>query len=186
MSQPSQVIIPPQSKRWHRIPSWILVAVLAIVTFGMLYMGIVGYLRHRSIWDCSPVLFSLYLCISALRSQWINLFPRVLTATAEGLQLQAGAFPFRKRWLAPWKDAALLRYDEKLVLAGVGARFFRTATIESHLSDPSRDMLIARLNTLCQEQGITLPSEDIKLSLYEAEDSQQTAGGTDRTKFWKG
>lgn len=186
MSQPNQVSIPPQGKRWHRIPSWILVGFLVIVIFGMLYMGTIAYLRHRSLWDCFPVLFSLYLCIRALRSQWIHLFPRVLTATAEGLQLQAGAFPFRKRWLAPWKDAALLRYDDELRLAGVRSCFFRTAIIESHLSAPSRDNLIARLNTLCQEQGNTLPSEDIKLSLYEAEDSPETAGVTDRTKFWKG
>lgn len=65
-------------------------------------------------------------------------------------------------------------------------RFFRTVTIESYLSDTSRDMLIARLNTLCHAQGIVLPSDEVKLSLYEAEDPQETAGGTDPSKFWKG
>lgn len=101
MPQPNQVIIPPQGKRWHRVPGWILVTFLALVVLVLLYLGVGSYLRHRSFWDSTPVLFSLYFCISGLQSQWIALFPRVLTVTTEGLQLQAGAFPFRKRWLAP-------------------------------------------------------------------------------------
>ena len=100
-----------------------------------------------------------------------------------------GAFPFRRRWLAPWKTATLLRYENKLVLAGLKARIFRTVTIESYLSDTSRDMLVARLKSLSLAQGIELPSEqakEVKLSLYEPEDAQDTAISKDFDKFWKG
>lgn len=160
--------------------------VIAIATGTVVYLGIYIYLRHRRFWDAAPSLITLYFCISALRSQWINLFPRVFTVTPEGLHFQVGAFPFRRQWLARWEEAKLLRTDLQLQLAGVESRFSRTVTIESHLSDTSRDMLITQLKSLCQAHDIELPSEEVRLSLFEVEDTPHTAGGTDPSKFWKG
>lgn len=186
MPQPNQVIISPQGKRWSRVLGWSLVIVLALAILGLLYMCGRSYLRHRDFWDVTPMLVPLCFGIRALQSKWIAQFPSVLTVAPEGLHLRMGAFPFRRRWLAPWKSATLLRYDHKLVLAGVKARIFRTVTIECYLSNTSRDMLIERLKSLGLTQGIELPSEELKLSLYEPEDAQDTAGSNDFGKFWKG
>lgn len=186
MPQPNQVIIPPQRKRWYRVRSWIWVIFLVLSMLGMFFIGWRAYLRHRDFENVAPSLILLYFIIGMLRSQWLTLLPIVLTVTTKGLQLQAGAFPFRKRWLAPWKDAALLRYDHGLILAGAKSWLSRTVVIETHLSDTSRGMLIARLNELCLQQGITLPSEDARIKLHDGRSFQETTGGTDLGKFWKG
>lgn len=186
MPQPNQVIIPPQGKRWHRVPGWIWVTFLALLVMWQSYAGVRSFLRHHNLWDLTPTLISLCICINPLQFQWMALFPRVLTVTPDGLQLKAGAFPFRRRWLAPWEDAVLLRNDQVLMLAGVRARLSRAVIVESYLSDTSRDSLIARLNALCQQQGIALTSEDARIRLKDLRFFEETAGGTDPSKFWKG
>lgn len=186
MPQPNQVIIPPQRKRWYRVRSWIWVIFLVLFVMWQSYAGVKSFLRHHNFWDLTPTLISLCFCISLLQFQWIALFPRVLTVALDGLQLETGAFPFRKRWLAPWKDAVLLRNDQVLMLAGVRGRPLRAVIVESYLSDTSRDSLIARLNALCQQQSIALATEDRRIRLKDLRFFDETAGGTDPRKNWKG